>query len=51
MHGNVLKIERTIDILNIVKLLTREQQESYENTKFCCICKEKVEDEHTKDKK
>ena len=26
-----------------MKLLTKEQQESYENVKFCYICKEKIE--------
>ena len=26
-----------------IKLLTKEQQESYENVKICYICKEKVE--------
>ena len=25
-----------------IKLLTKEQQESYENAKICCICKEKL---------
>ena len=33
-----------------MKLLTNEQQKSYENTKFCYTCKEKFEDKHTKDK-
>ena len=26
-----------------MKLLTKEQQESYENAKICYICKEKIE--------
>ena len=34
-----------------MKLLTKEQQEPYENAKMCYICKEKVEDKHAKDKK
>ena len=34
-----------------VKLLTKEQQELYENAKICYICKEKFESEHLKDKK
>ena len=33
-----------------MKLLTREQQESYENTKICYICKEKFENKYLKDK-
>ena len=34
-----------------MKLLTNEQRESYENTKFCCICSENFEDKYSKDKK
>ena len=34
-----------------MKLLPNEQQKSYENGKFCCICKEKFEDKYAKDKK
>ena len=34
-----------------MKLLTKEQQESYENTKICYICKEKFENKYLKDKK
>ena len=34
-----------------MKLLTNEQQESYENSKTCYICKEKFEDKYIKDKK
>ena len=33
-----------------MKLLTNKQQESYENAKFCYICKEKLEDEYAEDK-
>ena len=33
-----------------MKLLTKEQQESYENAKFCHICKEKFEYKYLKDK-
>ena len=32
-------------------LLTKEQQESYENAKFCYICKEIFENKCVKDKK
>ena len=35
----------------IMKLLTKEQQESYENPKICYICKEKFQNEYFKDKK
>ena len=34
-----------------MKLLTKEQQESYENAKICYICKEKFENKQVKDKK
>ena len=34
-----------------MKLLTKEQQESYENAKICYICKEKFENKYVKDKK
>ena len=34
-----------------MKLLTKEQQESYENVKICYICQEKFEDKYLKDKK
>ena len=33
-----------------MKLLTKEQQESYGNAKICYICKEKVENKYLKDK-
>ena len=36
---------------NKIKLLTKEQQESYENAKICYICKEKFENKYVKDKK
>ena len=32
-----------------MKLLTKEQQESYENAKICYICNEKFENKHLKD--
>ena len=44
-------------VMNIIlkrqkmKLLTKEQQESYENAKICYICKEKFENKYLKDKK
>ena len=34
-----------------IKLLTKEQQESYENAKICYICKEKFENKFLKHKK
>ena len=34
-----------------MKLLTKEQQESYKNAKICYICKEKIENKYLKDKK
>ena len=34
-----------------IKLLTKEQQESYENVQICYICKEKVEKKYLKDEK
>ena len=34
-----------------MKLLTKEQQESYENAKICYICKGKFENKYLKDKK
>ena len=33
-----------------MKLLTKEQQESYKNTKICYICKEQFENKYLKDK-
>ena len=34
-----------------MELLIKEQQESYDNTKICCICKEKFESKYLKNKK
>ena len=34
-----------------MKLFTKEQQESYESSKICYICKEKFENEYLKDRK
>ena len=34
-----------------IKLLTKEQQKSYQNAKICYICKEKLENKYLKDKK
>ena len=46
--------EHTLKIINFkkkkMKLLTREQQEPYENRKICYICKEKFENKYLKDK-
>ena len=33
-----------------MKLLSKEHQESYENVKFCYICKEKFVNKYLKDK-
>ena len=46
--------EHAMKIINFKKkkkLLTKEQQESYENAKICYICKEKLENKCLKDKK
>ena len=34
-----------------MKLLKNEQQESYGNSKICCICQNKIEDKYASDKK
>ena len=34
----------------IKRLITKQQQKSYQNAKICYICKEKFEDIHSKDK-
>ena len=34
-----------------MKLLTKDEEESYENAKLCYICKEKFENKYMKDKK
>ena len=34
-----------------MKLLTKEQQESYGNAKICYVCKEKFENKYLRDKK
>ena len=47
--------EHAMKIINFkmrkMKLLTKEQQESYENAKICYICEEKFENIYLKDKK
>ena len=47
--------EHAMKIINFknekAKLLTKEQQESYENAKICYICEEKFENKRWKDKK
>ena len=47
--------EHAMKIINFkkkkMKLLTKEQQESYENAKICYICKEKFENKYLKDEK
>ena len=37
-------------LLKKSKLLTKEQQESYENAKICYICKEKFKNKYLKDR-
>ena len=37
--------------LKKMKLLIKEQQKTFQNTKLCYICKEKIEDKHATDKK
>ena len=34
-----------------IKLLTKEQQESYKNAKICYICEKKFENEYLKEKR
>ena len=44
--------EHAIEMTNFktkkMKLLTNEQQKSYENTIFCYVCKETFKDKHAK---
>ena len=46
--------EHAMKIINFkkkkMKLLTKKQQESYENAKICFICKKKIENKYWKDK-
>ena len=57
MHEKVCESlrEYAMKIINLqkkkMKLLTKEQQESYENAKISHICKEKFENKYLKDKK
>ena len=48
-------IEHAMKIINFkkkkMKLLTKEQHDSYENAKICYIRKEKFENKYVKDKK
>ena len=47
--------EHTMKIINLkkkkTKLLTKGQQESYQNISICYICEEKFENKYLKDKK
>ena len=47
--------DHTMKIINFkkkkMKLLTKEQQELYENAKDCCICKEKLGNKYLKGKR
>ena len=47
--------EHAMKIINFkmkkMKLLTKEQKESYQNAKICCIYKEKLENKYLNDKK
>ena len=40
-----------IIFLKKIKLLIKQQQESYENAKICYICKEEFKNKYVKDKK
>ena len=42
---------KVINFQKEMKLLTKEQQEAYENEKICFICKEKFENKYLKDQK
>ena len=42
---------KIISFLKKLKLLTKEQQKSYENTKICYTCQEKFENKYLKNKK
>ena len=48
-------IEHVVKIINFgkkkMKLLTNEQQKSFQKAKICYICKKKFEDKYVKDKK
>ena len=48
-----LLTERAMKIINFkkkkMKILTKEQQKSYENGKICYICKEKFENKYSKE--
>ena len=47
--------EHAVKIINFkkkkIKLLTKEQPESYENAKICYNCTKKIENKYLKDKK
>ena len=47
--------EHAVKIINLkkikMKLLTKEQPESYGNAKICYICQKKIENKYLKDKK
>ena len=47
--------EQAMKIINFkkkkMKLLTKEQPESYENAKICYICQEKFKNKYSKEKK
>ena len=47
--------QHTMKIINFkkikIKLLTKEQLKPYENAKLCYICKEKFDNNYSKDKK
>ena len=50
-----LREQHALKVINFkkkkMKLLTKEQHESYENTKICYICKEIFENKYFKDNK
>ena len=55
MHEHILWIlKRALNWdnwLKKMKLLTKQQQESYENAKMCYICKDEFEDQYVNGKK
>ena len=50
-----LREQHALKVINFkkkkMKLLTKDQHESYENTNICYICKEKFENKYLKDNK
>ena len=54
----VILRDHPLELINFKKqkmllknLFTKEQQKSYQHSKICYICKEKIKDKHAKDRK